>query len=528
MKIKLLILHLILLSNLTWGQISILNADMPKVNDTLRYSNAGNNLLPNTFVGSGANYTWDFTNLTIQNQEVQRYFPPTATPYLIQFFSASYGIPEGNLNLGPVGGGTASNAFSFYRTNNQSLVQVGRGATIQNLPLGIVYTQRDTIYKFPLDFGDTLNGNYSGEASFQALGTLKQIGSRNTVVDGWGNISTPFGTFNCLRIKSRVIGSDSIVFGGFGIPIPNDRTEYIWLAKGEKYPILEVIVNNLTNQITSIRFKDRYRPEAYLNNANFTANRTIASTADTITLTSTSLGNPTNYFWEITPNKFNYVSGTNASSASPRLLFTDTGNYTVKLRVTYFGGGDDTIKVNYIKIRQAAKAAFTISNNFPKLNETVSIQDESMGDILTWQWTFTPNTGITYLDGTSSISKNPVFKFTQTGTYAIQLRVTNVAGANTLRKNDYVQVWPTGEAELKNESILSFFPNPAFNSIHIKSNNAEPIQVKITDILGHTVISKRIANESDKEINIEHLPKGIYFIELVQGKHSGIDRLILR
>ncbi len=96
------------------------------------------------------------------------------------------------------------------------------------------------------------------------------------------------------------------------------------------------------------------------------------------------------------------------------------------------------------------------------------------------------------------------------------------------RKNDYVQVWPTGETELKNESILSFFPNPAFNSIHIKSNNAEPIQVKITDILGHTVISKRIANESDKEINIEHLPKGIYFIELVQGKHSGIDRLILR
>lgn len=528
MKIKILILLLLVGSFSSWAQINILNADMPRANDTLRYSNASNNFLPITFEGTGANFTWNFANLTIQNQEVQRYFPPTSTPYILQFFSASYGIPEGNLNLGPVGGGTASNAFSFYRTSNQSLVQIGRGATIQNIPLGIVYSQRDTIYKFPLQFGDTLTGNYSGEASFQQLGTLKQSGTRTTIVDGWGMITTPFGTFNCLRIKSTIIGSDSIVFGGFGIPIPTDRTEYTWLAKGEKYPILEVVINNLTSQITSIRFKDKYRPEAYLNNANFSANRTLASTLDTITLTNTSIGNPTSYLWEITPNKFNYVAGTNATSPSPRILFTDTGNYSVKLKVNYLGGSDDTIKVNYIKIRIGARAAFTISNNHPKLGENVSLQDESTGDILTWQWTVIPNTGVSFVSGTSNVSQNPTIQFNQTGTFAIQLRVTNVAGTNTLRKNEYVHVWPTGELTHFKEAYISFFPNPVLNLLQVKSSQPESINLKIIDLMGNAVICKTIANESDKEISVEHLPRGMYFIQWVQGKQTNTERVILR
>ncbi|MDP3929081.1 MAG: hypothetical protein Q8R57_08665, partial [Bacteroidota bacterium] len=63
------ILLIILLSYLnTSGQITILNADMPRVNDTLRYSNAENNLLPLTFEATGANFTWNFANLKVQSQ----------------------------------------------------------------------------------------------------------------------------------------------------------------------------------------------------------------------------------------------------------------------------------------------------------------------------------------------------------------------------------------------------------------------------------------------------------------------------
>jgi len=526
MRIQLLLLILISYLN-TSAQITILNADMPRVNDTLRYSNAESNFLPLTFEATGANFTWNFANLKVQSQEVQRYFAPTATPYLLQFFQASYGIPEGGLALGPIGGGTASNVFSFYRATTQANVIVGRGATIQSLPLGIVYSARDTIFKYPLNFQDSFTGNYAGEASFQALGTLKQVGNRTSVVDGWGNLSTPFGTFNCLRIKSTVIGTDSIVFGGFGIPIPSERTEYTWLAKGEKYPILEVVVNNLTSTITSIKYKDRYRPEAYVNNANFTANRTVATPGDTITLTSTSLGNPTAYQWQITPNKFTYAAGFNSNSASPRLIFTDTGNYQVRLLVNYLGGSDDTIKVDYIKIRIGALAKFSISNNHPKISENVTLTDESTGDVLTWQWTIIPNTGVVYLNGTNNLSRNPVLQFNEPGNFAVQLRVTHVAGNNTLRKNDYVKVWPTQLNEAIGEPSLTFFPNPAFHFIHIKNVLAEPIQLTISNLLGQPVLTKSLNSKESTDVSIDFLPRGIYFMEWVQNDKKLSKRLVL-
>lgn len=527
MKIKLLIVAAFFLNTLANGQISILNADMPRANDTLRFSNARNNFLPLTFEGTGSNYTWNFSSLNIENQEVLRYFPPTATPYFLQFFSASYGIPEGNLNLGPIGGGTASNAFSFYRSTSQALVTLGRGATIQNLPLGIVYSLRDTVYKFPLQYGDTIQGNYSGEASFQTVGSLKQSGTRISIVDGWGQITTPYGTFNCIRVKSTIIGTDSIVFGGFGIPIPSDRTEYIWLAKGERFPVLEVIVNNLANQITSIRFKDRYRPEAYINNANFNANRTFSALGDTITLNSTSLGNPTSYLWQITPAKFSFVSGTDATSAAPRLVFSDTGSYSVKLSVGYLGGADDTVKTNYLRVIIGAKAGFSISNTHPKISEIVNLSDESTGGVLTWQWTISPNTGVVYLNGTSAVSRNPVLQFNQTGTYSVQLRVTNVAGSNTLRKDAYVHVWPTGITEEINETPVKIFPNPVKNILFINSNRPEPIHIKIMDIHGKVIFEKAIVNEVDKEISMENFARGIYLLEWVQGKKRNSERLLL-
>jgi PKD repeat protein len=526
MKIKLLI-TLLLTSIYVKAQINIINSDMPRVNDTLRYSNS--NLLVSSapFALTGANYTWNFANLSIENQEVQRYFAPTATPYILQFFQASYGIPEGNLALGPIGGGAASNVFSFYRANAQANVIVGRGATLQSLPLGIVYSSRDTVFKYPLNYQDAYSGNYAGEASFQGLGALKQVGSRNTIVDGWGTITTPYGTFTCLRVKSTIVGTDSIVFGGFGIPIPSERTEYTWLAKGEKYPILEVVVNNLTNQISSIKFKDKNRPEAYLNNANFIANRTLATPGDTITLNSTSVGTPTAFNWQISPNKFVFAAGSNASSASPRLIFTDTGNFTVRLLVNYLGGSDDTIKVNYIRIRKGATAAFSINNNQPKISEIVTLNDESIGDVLTWQWTIIPNNGVLYVNGTSATSKNPALQFNQPGNFAVQLRITHSAGNNTLRKNDYVQVWPTNIKEISEKHDLNFFPNPAFNFIHINTIMPEPIQVSINNFLGQTILSKTITTDEAKHFSVGFLPRGIYLINLVQNEKITSKRLVL-
>ncbi len=522
MKIKLLLLS-ISINFAAFAQISILNSDMPKVNDTLRYSTSTSVF---NYTAADTNYNWNFSSIKINNQDIQKYYAPTTTPYILQFFSASYGIPESDLALGPLGG-AASNVYSFYRATNAALVIQGRGATIQSLPLGIVYSLRDTVFKYPLTYGKTYTSNYLGEASLPTLGALKQSGNRTTVVDGWGSITTPYGTFDCIRVKSTVNGTDSIVFGGFGIPIPSARIEYTWLAKNERYPIMEVVVNSTTNAVTSIKMKDRYRAEAYLNNCNFNANRTAAATGDTITLTNRSFGNPKNYSWVITPNTFVYAAGSAANSENPKVIFTAIGDYSVKLLVNYEGGSDDSLRTNYIKIREGVTANFKASNLNPGISELVDFTDLSTGSPIAWQWTITPNGGVVYINGTSQVSQNPKVQFNVPGSYSVQLRATNASGNKTVLKSNYIQVYPLGLNQNNEVAFAKFFPNPGKNNIQIELNNQHPAIVNFINILGQTVISKTIENNGNNGIATDDLPRGVYIIEIKQNGKKLTDRLIL-
>jgi PKD repeat protein len=506
------------------AQITLNFGDFSKVNDTVRYSSSSSMI---NYEATGANYVWSFGNLKVDNQDVQKYISPATTPYILQFFSASYGLSESSLSLGPLGGGAASNVFSFYKSTNQSLVIMGRGATVQSLPLGITYSLKDTLMKFPMSYGKTFSGSYLGEASLPTLGALKQSGSRTTTVDGWGQITTPYGTFDCLRIKSVVVGTDSIVFGGFGIPIPAARTEYSWIAKSQGFPILEVVVNNTTNAVSSIKYKDIFRPEAYINNCNFNANRVTGKPGDTINFSNSSYGSPKSFVWQITPATYSFVPGSTASSENPRVIFNEIGDYSVKLTSIYEGASDDTLKTNFIKIREGAIANFYATNVVPKLNETIGLRDTSTGNVVAWLWTITPNTGVVYLNGTSTVSQHPQVQFNVVGNYNVQLRVTNAIGNNTLKKTNYIQVWPTSVLDQNKLSGINFFPNPGKDFIRIETENLAPIQAKIFNAMGQEVLVKILNNQHERRISVEGLPRGIYFLELVQTEQKTLRKLIL-
>ncbi len=523
MRIKLL-LFLLALNNFVFAQISILNADMPRANDTLRYSTSTSTI---NYSATDTNYTWDFSTLKINNQDIQKYYTPLSTPYVLQFLSATYGIPESNLNLGPVGGGTASDVYSFFKTSAAALVVVGRGATIQNLPLGIVYSSRDTIYKYPMIYGKTYSSSYYGEAGLAGVGTLKQSGTRTTIVDGWGKITTPYGTFDCIRVKSTVLGTDSIVFGGFGIPIPANRTEYTWLAKGERFPILEVIVNNSTSLVTSIKMKDRYRPEAYVNNCNFNANRTLIKPADTVTFTNTSFGNPSSFNWTITPSTYHFASGSSATSEMPKIIFDSIGNYDIKLRVNYLGGTDDTIKVAYIKVREAVIADFSASNNQPTINETVIFTDKSKGNPSAYLWNITPATTIKYVNGTDMTSPNPQVSFLMPGSYNVQLRVTGAGGSNAVMRTGYINVYPTGLSSSSNNFSVSYFPNPAKDVVHFEFDKNLPAHLDIIDFSGKVVVTETLDGSKESEVNVGQLAPGVYLVHIIQGSENFMGKLVL-
>ena len=85
--------------------------------------------------------------------------------------------------------------------------------------------------------------------------------NRTNVVDGWDNLTTLFGTFQTLRVKSTLIEHDSVYIDSLstGFPINRNITEYKWLGKGQGIPLLQV---NEEGTLVTTYYRDFYRMSA--------------------------------------------------------------------------------------------------------------------------------------------------------------------------------------------------------------------------------------------------------------------------
>jgi len=73
----------------------------------------------------------------------------------------------------------------------------------------------------------------------------------------------------------------------------------------------------------------------------------------------------------------------------------------------------------------------------PVVGQTVHFTDMTINDPTSWFWTFTPAT-VTYLNGTSSTSQNPMVSFDAAGTYDVELYTENTNGSDTVTKTGYI------------------------------------------------------------------------------------------
>ena len=527
----------LLISSLSYAQITIENADFPRVNDTMRYSETTIGITAAQASKTGVDTVWDFTNLKPVTQDIEKFYAPSATSYVLQFGlinSATYGIKDDALNaLGNLGGLTGikiENVYGFYKNTNKANVLMGRGITISGIPLAMNFSPRDTVYKFPLNFGDKDTTYFKGTATIPAVGGLSQQGRRVTKVDGWGLIKTPYGQFNCIRIRTDISETDSLEIATLKIPIPNNRTIYTWYAKNEHYPILEITQTTGIAGTLTIRYKDINRPEAFYSSARFNASRTTATTLDTVNLTNTSTGSPKSYQWTITPNTVSFVGGTSATTNNPRVIFNTTGVYTIKLKVIYEGGQDDTTRTNYITVNPAPVVNFSADKTSASVGENITFTDNSTGTPTTYKWVFTPNT-VSFVSGSSS-SKNPVVKFNEKGSYSVSLTANYLTTPITVTKSNYINIQNVGVVNSNSISkSISIYPNPAKNNLFIESNyDLSKSFIAVYDILGKKMILD-FENNTNKsnlvQLNVSAYNKGIYFVKITDEFNSNITYKII-
>jgi hypothetical protein len=69
-----------------------------------------------------------------------------------------------------------------------------------------------------------------------------KTGHRVTEVDGWGTITTPFGTENCIRLVTTQYSRDTVkaTLLPFPLGFQNNVRSYQWLTLGSKIPYLEI------------------------------------------------------------------------------------------------------------------------------------------------------------------------------------------------------------------------------------------------------------------------------------------------
>jgi hypothetical protein len=265
--------------------------DMPSLTtgvDTLRLS-AASPVLPAAappLSRRGANQTWNYTSLAPISQRVESFVPLATATALSPLYSFTFGTLLGGVNRATVASPQAlpllpvalpipvSDSYQFYSLSLSTAAQqdfrsVGFGASLAGTAIPVTYAsqaQQDVIYRFPLSFAsprDSSNSFFSTPVAIATVGYLSQKRKRVNTPDAWGTLTTPFGTFQTVRVVTKLIDHDSIAFGGMpgqGLDLPLTR-EYKWLAKTQHVPVLTITTREINGQetVTNVEYRDIYR-----------------------------------------------------------------------------------------------------------------------------------------------------------------------------------------------------------------------------------------------------------------------------
>ncbi|MDD1707932.1 MAG: PKD domain-containing protein, partial [Methanoregulaceae archaeon] len=159
--------------------------------------------------------------------------------------------------------------------------------------------------------------------------------------------------------------------------------------------------------------------------ASFTAEPLSGPAPLLVQFTDTSDGDPLKWLWKFGDGGYSFEQ-------NPYHLYKNPGIYTVTLTASNTAGSDTVTATNMIKVTSVPVAGFTsnITSGISPL--AVQFKDISTGSPTAWLWKFG--------DGGSSTAQNPVHVYANSGTYSVQLFVSNDAGSSTETKEAYILV----------------------------------------------------------------------------------------
>jgi len=114
----------------------------------------------------------------------------------------------------------------------------------------------------------------------------------------------------------------------------------------------------------------------------------------------------------------------------------------------------------------------------------------------------------------------------------IQLKLKGVRGNSSdfwLDVDNFVVTTGANSIQQSNIPEFSVFPNPASDGI-VNLQLSEPMpgaKLELLNMLG-TVVLKKTLQSTKIDLEVEHLPRGVYYIKLDNGKKQALRKLVLR
>ena len=170
--------------------------------------------------------------------------------------------------------------------------------------------------------------------------------------------------------------------------------------------------------------------------AGFSCDQLLAPPACPLSFADTSAGVPTAWEWHFEGGTPEISYDRNPSNIS----FSNAGTYDVTLTVTNELGANTITKTDYIAISDDILPVpdFSVSRIATCSGTRVEFSNLSQYCPTSYFWSFNP-ASVTFIDGTSAVSENPVVLFNETGAYSVTLTASNTNGQASITREDYIQ-----------------------------------------------------------------------------------------
>lgn len=208
--------------------------------------------------------------------------------------------------------------------------------------------------------------------------------------------------------------------------------------------------------------------------------------------------------------------GNGISNNSINASIAGIGLSELKYTYTNNSGCSDSA-LTYIKVYAQPTIDFTADSIEIFKGSKVSFTNTTQADttIKSW-WNFGDNGKA----GNIFFGTNGSYVYNDTGEYAVTLRIDNgVCAPDSIIKVNYIIVKsqatnPNISVKEVNQHALKLYPNPVKDKLTIEAEN-DITSITLIDVLGKKYEVENFIQSTTPEINITHLPKGVYFIEVL-------------